>query len=72
MNLDKETLKAESETLAPCPFCGGAAEFCVGRNDHAPLQVRHWPESGVNCPARWEQFCETFEQGRAWWNGRIP
>ena len=71
MNLDKETVKAESETLSLCPLCGGNAEFYISKNEKAPLHIRHLPDSGVNCPARYDQFCESFEQGRNWWNGRM-
>lgn len=70
MTMDKETLERESETLTACPFCGGKAEFYVSKNEKAPLHIRHFPESGVNCPARFDQFCESFEQGRRWWNTR--
>jgi hypothetical protein len=68
--MDKETIKAESATLLLCPFCGGKAEFYVSKNEKAPLCIRHLPESGVNCPVRYDQHCDTFEQGRRWWNGR--
>ena len=68
--MDKATLERESVTLTVCPFCGGKAEFYASKNEKASLHVRHLPESGVNCPARWDQFCESFEQGRRWWNTR--
>ena len=71
LNLDKETWEAESATLKACPFCGGKAEFYVGKNEKAPLHVRHIPDSGVICPARYDQFCESFDQGRSFWNKRI-
>jgi len=65
-----EQAKEESQTLIPCPFCKGKAEFAIGKNEKAPLHIRHFPESGVNCPARFEQYCDTFEQGKKWWNTR--
>ena len=68
--MDKETLERESATLKACPFCRGKTEFYASKNDRAPLHIRHIPDSGVACPARYDQFCESFEMGRAWWNGR--
>jgi hypothetical protein len=68
---DKETLEAESATLEACPFCGGKAEFYASKNEKALLCIRHRPESGVVCPALYDQFCETFEMGRSWWNKRF-
>ena len=66
---DKETLKKETATLPPCPFCGGLGEFIADKTGH--LNIRHLPEAGVCCPARFEQVCDTFEMGRQWWNQRI-
>jgi len=63
-------VREQTKTLLVCPFCRGKAEFYVSNNEKAPLHIRHIPESGVNCPVRWDQFCETFEMGRAWWNRR--
>ena len=69
MKLDKETLKAESATLMMCPFCGGTAEFVTNKSKQ--IIVQHHPDSGICCPARYEQYCDSFEQGRGWWNGRM-
>jgi len=66
---DKENLKKESQDLIPCPFCGGNAEF-VFIEKSKWLMIRHLPKSGVNCPARFEQICDTFEMGKNWWNTR--
>ena len=34
--------------------------------------IRHLPDKGVICPTGgWEQYCDTFDQGRNWWNERI-
>jgi len=68
--MNNEETKKESLTLSPCPFCGGKAEFHLTPNDKAQLHIRHIPASGVNCPARFDQYCDSFEQGREWWNKR--
>ena len=65
----KEELKKESETLDSCPFCGGYAEFVTNKSEQ--IMIQHHPESGINCPARYEQYCDSFDQGRNWWNNRI-
>jgi len=62
----KEQLEVESEWLQLCPFCGGKAEFRTNKSQQ--ILIVHYPESGVNCPARFEQYCESFEQGKSWWN----
>jgi hypothetical protein len=64
----KEQCKKESETLLPCPFCAGEAKFAT--NKSLQIMIRHFPESGVCCPARYDQFCDSFEQGKTWWNTR--
>jgi len=66
----EEDCKEESKTLTPCSFCGGKAEFYVSKNERAPLHIRHLPDSGVCCPARFDQYCDNFEQGKSWWNKR--
>lgn len=66
---DKETLKKETATLYKCPFCNGNAEFIADKSGF--LNIRHLPEAGICCPARFEQVCDTFEMGRKWWNQRI-
>ena len=63
-----EECKKESKTLEVCPFCGGKAEFAT--NKSLQIMIRHFPELGVCCPARYEQFCDSFDQGREWWNTR--
>ena len=71
MSLDKNVLVCRSAMLGRCPFCGGKAEYYLAKNDKAPLCIRHVVASGVNCPARWfDQHCESYEQGKLWWNGR--
>jgi hypothetical protein len=60
--------KVQSESLQPCPFCGGEAKFVTDKSKHIVLQ--HFPEAGVCCPARYDQFCDSFEQGKEWWNTR--
>ena len=68
--MTNEEIKKESETLRNCPFCGGKAGFRLTKNDKAPLHIFHYPKAGVNCPARFDQYCDSFEQGRKWWNTR--
>jgi len=65
---DKEQLKKESQTLSQCPFCGGKAEFVTNKSKQIILQ--HQPELGVICPARYEAYCDSFDQGREFWNTR--
>lgn len=60
----------KNKRLLPCPFCGGKTEFHETKNEKAPLNIRHIPEAGVNCPVRFDQFCESFDQGEKWWNRR--
>jgi hypothetical protein len=64
----KVDFKKESESLIPCPFCNGKAEFVTNKSKQ--IIIQHHPESGVCCPARYEQYCDSFEQGRKWWNTR--
>jgi len=59
-----------SVTLKLCPFCGGTAEFVRKPKNVEELLIVHWPAKGVVCPARYEQYCESEEQGAAWWNQR--
>jgi hypothetical protein len=66
--IDKEQLKEQSACLSDCPFCGGKAEFATNKSEQ--ILIRHFPEAGVNCPARFDQYCESFAQGRRWWNTR--
>lgn len=68
--ITKEELVKESNSLLLCPFCGGKAEFSL-MSDGVRLHIHHFPDPGINCPARFEQFCETFDQGRGWWNKRV-
>ena len=69
MKLNKETLDKESATLLPCPFCGGKAEFITNKSEQ--IVIQHHPNSGICCPARYEQYCDDFEQGRFFWNKRL-
>ena len=68
--MNKEQLEAESKTLLPCPFCGGKAKFDWDEKTAIKLYIYHCPESGVVCPATYEQWCESFDIGRDWWNKR--
>ena len=70
MEFTKEDLKTVSGRLIPCPFCGGTAEFYLSKNANASLCIRHIPKSGIICPALYDQYCETFENGQRWWNQR--
>lgn len=54
--------------LLPCPFCGGVAEFY--KDTSGNLCIRHLPDKGVICPARYDQFCDTEAMGALWWNTR--
>ena len=60
--------KEASKKLRPCPFCAGAANFHHAPSGH--LEISHYPEAGVTCPARIEHVCDTYEQGERWWNDR--
>jgi len=64
----KEHLAKESETLKKCPFCMGECKFITNKSDQ--IIIQHFPELGVICPVRYEQICESFDQGRLWWNKR--
>ena len=66
--ITKEELIKESYTLHDCPFCGGKAEFITNKSNQ--IIIQHLPESGVNCPARYEQYTDSFDIGRLWWNTR--
>ena len=66
--ITKEDLENNSKLLYDCPFCGGKAEFVTNKSKQ--IIIQHFPESGVCCPARYEQYCETFAQGMDWWNTR--
>lgn len=68
-NIIENLCKDFSYKLEKCPFCGGLAHF--SKNKSEQLIINHYPESGVNCPARFEQFCDSFEQGIKWWNTRV-
>ena len=61
----KEECKRQSENLPLCPFCKGKAEFVVSQSGQ--LMIQHLPLAGVICPARYQQYCDTFEQGMGWW-----
>lgn len=67
-NLTEELLKEESKSLAPCPFCGGKARFITNKSKQIILE--HLPDAGVVCPARYYQYCDTFDQGKLFWNTR--
>ena len=60
-------------TLDECPFChGGETLFLENPKSPHLVMIVHWPDKGVNCPARMEQVCDSQEQGVAWWNDRTP
>jgi hypothetical protein len=61
----KEECKGQSKKLPLCPFCKEKAEFVVSQSGQ--LMIQHFPVSGVNCPARYEQYCDSFQQGLSWW-----
>lgn len=65
--MNKKELTEASARLMPCPFCSGKAEFVTNKQG---LLIVHYPESGVNCPARFEQYCDNFVMGMSWWNKR--
>jgi len=56
--------------LLNCPYCGEDFEFYISKNEKAPLCIRHLPEAGINCPVRYDQYCDDFEQGKKWCNMR--
>jgi len=63
-----EVLKAETKTLLPCPFCKGSAVFATNKSHQ--IMIQHFPDAGVCCPARYDQYCDSFDQGRFFWNTR--
>jgi len=65
-----ELWEEKNKRLFRCPFCGGETKFYESKNEKTPLNIKHIPEAGVNCPVRFDQFCESFEQGEKWWNNR--
>ena len=60
--------KAATAKLKLCPFCHGPAEFFI--NKSGQIMLAHYPANGVCCPARYEAYCDNFEQGLKWWNFR--
>jgi hypothetical protein len=66
--INKETLEKESATLLVCPFCGGKAVFATNKSEQ--ILIQHFPDAGVTCPARYDQYCDSFDQGRLFWNKR--
>jgi len=52
-----------------CPFCKGEA-FVKSNKGRSDFTLSHYPDKGVNCPARIAQNCETVEQGTSWWETR--
>jgi len=67
--IPEDVLKKESTILLPCPFCNGKAEFITNKSHQ--IIIQHLPEAGVCCPARYYQYCESFDQGRFFWNKRV-
>lgn len=67
-------MKPEEQTAAldECPFCHAGDTAFLKSKDHKHLMVVHYPPKGVNCPARFEQACDSQEQGARWWNDRTP
>ena len=66
--MNKTQLAEESAALLACPFCAGAAAFHAEKD--GKLHLHHYPEPGIICPARFDQYCDSFKQGREWWNIR--
>ena len=79
-----ERIKAESEDLLKCPFCGGEAEMC---SDSDNIYVKYWYIRCKNCFGRGASYYESFSAlmenerffttQRAWrnaikaWNRRV-
>ena len=59
--------------LAECPFCRGG-ETTLMTNEKVPHLVRiiHFPDRGVVCPARFDQYADSMAQAAGWWNDRTP
>lgn len=84
MKNNMERIKAESEDLLKCPFCGGEAEMCSGSDR---LYGKYWYIRCKNCFSRGTEFHESFNAlmeneeffaiQRAWkkaikaWNERV-
>ena len=58
--------------LDECPFCHGGFTGFLKSKGHSMLTLVHRPDKGVNCPARYEDYCDSQEQGAKWWNNRSP
>jgi hypothetical protein len=66
-------IKNQTVKLDECPFChGGETKFLGNPASPHLLMIVHYPDKGVICPARYEQVCDSQEQGAAWWNDRTP
>jgi len=63
-------VKFSNAVFHECPFCYGEATFLKNKEQPDKLMVAHYPKKGVVCPARFEQFCDSVEQGLSWWNDR--
>lgn len=70
MEIEKQKTEEEIEslTLQLCPFCLNIAEFYKTKD--GKLHIKHHPPKGVVCPARYDQQCDSYDQGRRWWNDR--
>lgn len=64
----EQQLIEESKTLEQCPFCACVAKFSTNKSEN--LLLEHFPDSGVNCPARCSQICDSFDDGKRLWNTR--
>lgn len=56
--------------LDECPFCHSGDTFFMSSPTPPGLMIVHLPGKGVNCPARFEQVCDSVFQGAQWWNDR--
>lgn len=51
-----------SEVLKPCPFCGGKATLCLGRNINYSTPMRFWYVMCLGCYSRGEYFYESTQE----------
>ena len=56
--------------LDECPFCHSGSTGFLKSRGHQMLMIAHRPAAGVVCPARYEQYCDSQDQGASFWNCR--